>query len=187
MKAITFIFSSLVAVAIVVVAAGWYPVALVRNTPIFFSTWKKAADAAMHFTNAQARTYGGEPIDFSAAKNRELLTEVKKGSLAFLIEDLILKQAGKDIIFGFEEFSRERMREALGSAPDSSDAAKLVYDLGEDDFKKLVLLPQARRDIAKEALAEKSMDFEGWFAEEKKKAKVKLFFVPFSWDGESVH
>lgn len=185
------IFLPILAAFILIIAAlviqGFYPVAWVGNSPLVFRTWEKAADAAKRFTNAQAQSVpGGRIIDFAAPGNSNLLLEVKRGTLTFLIEDMILQQEGQELVPGFEELSRDRSSQALAYGGDLESAVNLVYGLNQKDFRRLVLLPQSRRDTAAKFLQERGENFDTWFAEVKKKKKVRLLFVPFSWDGEKV-
>lgn len=114
------------------------------------------------------------------------MLEIKRGTLTFLIEDAIIRQKGDEVIEGLGVLSREKALEALRSSNDPTGAAKAVYGLSLDDFRDLVLLPQARQDLLKEALIEKSQNFDTWLRDAKKKIMVRLFFVPFRWDGEAV-
>ncbi|MBI2640596.1 MAG: hypothetical protein HYW91_01760 [Candidatus Sungbacteria bacterium] len=170
----------------ILASAGFYPVAIVGTTPIFAKTWQKAEDAAKNFEIAQARARGAEPVDFSLAENRELLLEVKLGTLTFLIEDAIIRQKGEEAVDGLGTLSRERVIEALRESSDPEGAARAVYGLSFNDFRGLVLMPQARRDVLKEALIEKNQDFDIWLLEAKKEASVRLMFVPFKWSGEEI-
>lgn len=168
------------------VAAGFYPIALVGGTPIFKRTWQKAEDAAKNFERAQAQTRGAEPVDFSSTNNRELLLDTKRGTLLFLIEDAVIREKGGEVIEGVGTLSRERVAEAMRSSVNPEQAARAVYGLSLNDFRDLVLLPQARRDVLQEALAEKNQDFDTWLRKAKKEVKLRLFFTPFIWDGEII-
>jgi|SRR3989344_583666 len=184
MKAIYFLVPFLI-LASILYFTGFYPVAFVNSSPIMYSTWRKSFEAARRFTLAEAASRN-QTIDFSKQENAELVLEVEKGSLTFLMEDSILRQSGERLIEDFERLSLNRMQEAVAIGGDLKTAARTIYGLSFADFKILVLLPQARRDAAKELLQESQRDFAEWFAGEKKKAKVKLLFVPFTWNGEAV-
>lgn len=182
---LVYFFTILLIPASILYFTGFYPVALVGSSPIMYSTWRKSAEAARRFTIAEVASRN-QTIDLSKLENTELVQEIGKGSLTFLIEDSILRQSGEKLIVEFERLSLNKMQEAIGVGGDLKTAAKTVYNLSFEDFKTLVLLPQARRDAAKELLQESQRDFDEWFAGEKKKIKVRLFLVPFSWNGEAV-
>lgn len=169
------------------VAGGFYPVAWVGSSPLAFRTWEQAVGAAERFTNAQTQSApGGKTVDFNSPANINLLQEVKRGTLNFLIEDMVLQQEGKGLVYGFETLSRDRAAQALTQGDNLEGAIKLVYGLDLENFRRLVLLPQSRRDMAAELLQERGENFAAWFTEVKKKKKVRLMFVPFNWDGEAV-
>lgn len=186
MKTLLTAVSIIALAAIFLVLAGFYPVAIVDGTPIFERTRHKAEEASKNFTNSQARAHGGKPIDFSASENRELLLDIRRGTLLFLIEDAIIQKKGEEAIEGVETLSRERVIEAMRLSMDPAGAAKAVYGLSLSDFRDLVLTPQARRDVLQEALPEKNQDFDTWLRDAKKRSSVRLMFVPFKWSGEEI-
>lgn len=175
-------FLSIVSLGIVM--AGVYPVALVNNSPIFYRTWEKAQDAAKRFSNAEATQGGGTPINFSSPKNSNLVKEIQKNTLTRLIENKILAEKGETIVDGFEVLSKERVADVLRQNPDIKKAAEAVYGLNMQDFKQLVLMPQARIDTANEIFSEKGASFDAWFVQAKKDTSVKLMFTSFRWTGE---
>lgn len=165
---------------------SFYPVATVGFTPVFARTWQKSQTAAENFLNAQNQAEGGRNIiNFSAPENRELRISVKKSALAFLIGDMILAKEGRKLTKDFAGLSEKKAATAFAGNVNIAQGAKLVYGLDEADFKKLILLPQARQDVARSFLETAGKDFNSWFAESKAKSKVKLWFVPFVWDGQA--
>ncbi|QQG45060.1 MAG: hypothetical protein HYW89_03600 [Candidatus Sungiibacteriota bacterium] len=186
MKVILLVIGMVVGLFLVSVMTGFYPVALVDGAPIFYRTWKKTEEAAKHFANTQLVSRGSKPIDFSAPQNSELLLAGRKDTLTSLIEDTILHQGGKKLHKGFERLVAAKVSTALKDNEDIEQAAKLVYNLDLDDFKELVLLPQAQGEVVAEILEKQNQDFEGWLREAKKQKRVFLMFVPFSWDGERI-
>lgn len=184
------IFLPIIIVGAVIVSAlfftGLYPVALVNSQPIFFRKWRKAQEGAMHFMNAQSRAAGKKPIDFFATGYGELLRGVRRDTLTFLIEDAVLAQEGKKIVDGFGRVVEGRVREAVGGAPNLERGAKAMYGLPFDDFRELVLVPQARKDVISEAFAGGARSFDVWLREAKRKKMIQLLFVPFRWSGERV-
>lgn len=182
---IFFTLPSLAALVLGIIMTGFYPVAVVDSSPVFLRTWKRAEDAAKRFFNVQAHVSASKPIDFSLPASADLLLSVKRDTLTFLIEDRVISQEGNRLFKNFEAATRSRVLEALGTKGVLRSQGALVYGLSEKDFMELVLLPQARRDLIRESLA-KEDDFENQLREMKKGKSVKLYFVPFRWDGENV-
>lgn len=168
---------------LVAIVTGFYPVAMVDGTPVFYRTWRKTDEAAKHFANTQLILRGESPIDFSASRNAELLLEGRKETLTSLIEDVILRQEGKKFWKNFNKSLSIRVLQALESGEDVERAVKAAYNLDLDDFQDIVLLPQARRDLVSEILRSSNQGFEEWLGEVKKRKRIFLIFVPFRWKG----
>lgn len=176
----------LLGTAAAAVISGFYPVALVDRTPIFYRTWQKTEEASKRFINASIQSSGQkELINFSLPEHQEKLREIRRGALSFLIENEVLRQEGPSILENFEGESKKRVTK-LNSGETIANAAKLAYGLSLEDFERLVLLPQARQDVAREALAAQGKNFSDWFLEAKQKKRVRILFMPFEWDGENV-
>lgn len=170
----------------VIIFSGFYPVVLVNGAPLYFRTWKKLEIASMRFAKIQLEKVQKKPFDFSAKENAGLLLQGRKETLSLLIEDIIIQQQGKQLTADFEKLSNGRVEDALRKGKNTGNAAALFYGLSIDDFKELVLLPQARRDILREELEKKGQNFESWLSDVKKKSRVRMLFVPFKWNGASV-
>lgn len=167
--------------------SGFYPVVIVGGTPIMARTWLKAEQGAEHFTNAQAKLAPeGKEIDFSLPANREFLLEIQRGTLTFLIEDMIMQQEGDTVAADYFLDVTDKIKDALSRMEDLDKKVDRMYGFSIEDFKKFVLVPQARQDVIRAALVSRRQTFEEWIREEKKKKKVRLFFVPYRWDGEFV-
>lgn len=167
--------------------SGFYPVAIVGSTPILARTWQKAERGAEYFTNAQMKSAPeGKEIDFSLSENRELLLDIQRGTLTFLIENMIMQQEGDTVAGDYLLDVSDRIKDALSRAENLDEKVERIYGFSPEDFKRFVLFPQARQDVIRAALILRHQTFEDWIREEKKKKKVRLFFVPFRWDGEFV-
>lgn len=182
-----FTITSLVAFILIMIMAGLYPVALVDGSPIWRIRLHKAEEAEKKLTNTQAKSLGFKPVNFTSSANKDLLNGLRQDILTTLIEDKIIKEKGGKVVEKFEELSRKRMMDTLqGGGADLSKAVRTVYNLSLSDFEDMVLLPQARRDVLRIFLAGDGENFEEWLKEAKAQKSVKLFLVPYRWDGERV-
>lgn len=182
-----FIGTFLTALILIVVMIGLYPVVLVDSSPIWRNRLRKAEEAEKKLTNTQAKSLGFKPVNFSSSGNQDLLNGLRRDILTTLIENKIIREKGAGAVEKFEELSRKRMTDTIqGSGSDLSKAVRTVYDLNLKEFQEMVLLPQARRDVLRIFLANDGKNFEEWLKEEKAKKSVKLFLVPYRWDGERV-
>lgn len=176
--------TAILALFIMVIMTGSYPVAFVDGSPIFYHTWQKTEEAEKRFSNTQDKSLGVKPLDFSKPENLEMLKEVRRSTLTFLIENKIIEQAGGEVIADFKNISQKRMDTVMQEGGDLKTAVKTVYNLDVADFQNLILLPQSRRDVLKIFLANEGKSFDDWLAEQKKAKKIQLMFTPFTWDGE---
>lgn len=165
---------------------GWYPVVLVGSSFISESSWKHAQRAAERFALVQAQMQAGKPLEISETQKNEMLAEIKKGTLTFLIEDKIIQKRGHEIVPGLDKKSKERISSALARNPQFEEEARNLYGLNQKELMAFVLMPQARQDILRDELSMQNKKLEDWLPEQKKKAKVRIFFIPYRWNGEEV-
>lgn len=179
--------TGLTAIILVIVMTGFYPVALVDGSPIWRNRLHKAEEAEKKLTNTQAKSLGFKPVNFTSSGNADLLRGLRQDILTTLIENEIIEKEGNKIISNFEELSRKRMADTLqGGGADLTKAVRTVYNLSLNDFQNMVLLPQSRRDVLRIFLANEGKNFEEWLKEIKAGKSIKLFLVPYRWDGERV-
>lgn len=178
--------TAVLALVLLIVMTGFYPVALVDGSPIYFRAWRKLEEAQKKYTNAQAKSVGLKSADFSSAENKEISLTIKKEALTSLIEDRIMEQEGDKVIAQFAELSQKRLEDTVSGNENLDKAVRTVYALSFSSFKNLILLPQSRRDVLRVFLAGQGKNFEEWLKDAKSQKSVKLYFVPFRWNGDRV-
>lgn len=67
-----------------------------------------------------------------------------------------------------------------------SEVEKAEKELGLEDLKQIILIPQAKVEILRSQFILKDKDPEIWLMETKKSARVTLFSRKFRWDGTSI-
>ena len=170
-----------------VFAGGLYPVAWVNGSPIFYATWKKIEKSEKQFLNVRQKI--SESNRISAASSLEVFNDNNPSlfALSFLIDDKITEKEGMEVVKNLGELSQKRMNDTLAAQGDMSSAVKAVYGLSLNDFKRLILKPQARRDVLSVFLASQNLDYAEWLNQKKEQASVKIFFGPFSWNGKELN
>ena len=181
-KKITLALTVLVALFIAIIMTGFYPVVWVDGSPIFFNAWRKTEEAQKRFTNVQASSSNLEPVDFASPENKDILRKFKVASLNLLIENKIIEQEGNKIIPDFNGLSKKRLESVMAGEGDLRGAVKAVYGFGISDFKNLILLPQARRDVLRIFLANEGKNFDDWILARKKEKNIKTKFIPYRWN-----
>lgn len=174
------------AILTLLIWSGFYPVAFVGWSPIFSSTWRKVENAEKQFANVQAHSLGLAIINFSSLQNADLKIKIRKDTLLFLIENKIMEQEGPEVVADFNKMVKKRVGDALRLGGSMKDAARVNYNLSEDDFEKLILWPQARQDVLNVFLEQQGIQFNDWMNKKKTSKKIRLVFNPFSWEGGKV-
>lgn len=165
---------------------GFYPVVSVDWSFIFHRAWKKAEEASKQYAKQELKKLGEKPLDFSLPENRELLAEGRRRTLESLIEERIISNHGSALVSRLDKISRDRIGQAVRNHANLERAAKVLYGMSRKEFEESVLLPQARREVVGEALSRSKRNFDDWFDEAKRASRVRLYFVPYQWDGMSL-
>jgi hypothetical protein len=185
-KFITYSFLLPVIVGAACYKFGLYPVASVNGTLIFARAWQRTLDAEKQVVNVRAHTTHARLIDFSSARDRELLETIRRSTLTFLIDSILIKQEGLTVVRDIEQLSVQRVNDELRKSQVTESMAAAVYGLDLAALKETILLPQARQEILSDTLAIEHKDFSDWLINLRTRAKIKFFFVPFQWDQEGV-
>jgi hypothetical protein len=185
-KRLLFIALVLLAAFLAVSITGFYPAAIIDGSIITRRTWRKLEDASKRFANVERARRGERVLNFAAAENSALLIEGRRTTLNGLIEGLLVAEEGRRLLTDFDAQSEQKMREALGRAPNFKKAVESLYGISYEDFKELVLLPQAREEALAEIFEARDINFGEWLRGRKRQAKVRLYFTGFRWDGDRV-
>lgn len=174
-------FSFVTAVLLIATLTGLYPVAIVNGSPIWYLTWNRYFQGTSHALAVQARAAGTQfNPDFS------IISVVKKDTLRALIEEKILTEYARTLFPAFDSISEQKIRDAIKSSANVSKAAELMYGFGEEDFHDFILLPQSHREVIQEEFNKQKISLSAWLAGIKKKARVKLILIPYTWDGDDI-
>lgn len=161
------------------IRAGFYPVAVVNYTIISRREFTQSYQAAtVYYKNALA-AYVGKELDNKSA--RELVVELRRAVLDHLIENVLIyneleNRVGSELVV----LSEKKI------PPFRESAALAVYGLNAADFKELVLVPQAQREILESRLESENGNLDEWLTDARKSATVVLLMFGFEWDGASV-
>lgn len=164
-----------------------YPVAIVGGAPVWMRTWNQMIGAAEQYTNTEREARGERPYNFSFSENAGIAREIRTRTLTALIEDKIILKEGSNYIDGFGSLTGEEVQKILSaSTRDPNDIAKNVYGMTLDEYKALILAPQARRSALSGALRARGRTLEDWLIEMKIKKSVRIYFMPYRWNGKTV-
>ena len=159
--------------------------------------------AFMAFDFAPVLTAGGRPASYREVKklygglkafdgisqnNPTEDSELKRLALNEIVGGIILDE----LIEETNPELQDRANELLGAAfeaaqnPPLEEAGKGLYGLSAADFKKLILLPQAKRDALTEHFESDPERLEELWNALLNTADVKIYFPGFYWEGGEV-
>ena len=161
---------------------GYYPIAMVNGEFIGAHRLNKESTVRYSYYTKTAALGG-----MTAEDKNSLFFEFRRMALGGLIEDMLIEQGLRGMTDGdIKKAAEQRLTERETDINGLSTVASTLYGLDLADFKTIVLLPQAKKDMLRERIMERGSDAEDWFAETKKTARVRLFSTQFSWDGNGV-
>lgn len=173
--------------AVFMYATQLYPVAIVDGSPVWMRTWEQMIDAVEKFTNAERQIRRESPLDFSLPENARTLSEIRRNTLTYIIEDKIISEEGSNYIDGFGSFTGEEVQKIMrASTRDPEEIARDVYGMTIDEYKALILAPEARRSAISGALESRGRTLDEWLYEMKIKKSVRIYFTEYRWNGKAV-
>lgn len=157
---------------------GYYPVAMVNSDLISAKTLNEEFAAALRYYSAALK--GKDRINI---ESREFRREIRRATLSDLIDkSLIYKEAKNRVGNDLDNLVNNKIDQQLVNRKNVEDAAKLLYGLNLADFRELVLIPQARKEILEGRLFLEKKDFDSWLSEAEKNAKVFIITPEFYWN-----
>lgn len=153
-----------------------YPTAYVNGRLIFKKEFTAYYNAALvYYQNALRAT----PEGLEQANTSDFLEEVRRAALDKLVENvLIYKELKRQIGGSLASLIDQKI-------PEFNEAVAGIYGLTPAQFKNLVLVPQAQREIL-ESKFNGNDSIDDWLAKAKKSAKVLVFSATLKWSGERI-
>lgn len=180
-KRFTVTFLSLISGGLVIyfiASQGWYPVAVVNGKFITERNVRKEYSAA-------ARYYA-EAFDIKQEAG-VFRKEIRRAVLDKLIENVLIynelkRKLGSDMT---SAVSTKLQNLNLDEAK-VGEATAVLYGLTFQEFKDIILIPQATREILEVYLSEEKKDIGEWLKDARAGASVTLIAREFSWKDSQV-
>lgn len=168
------------------VSNGLYPVAVVNFNFITAADMQKDYVAAYKYFENVAMTYGKDVSDQTALESENSKKEVKRATLEKLITDFLIyieakRKFGNDLDSITEKIIKENVDLSKMENP-----VKQLYGLSLDEFKEVVLVAQARREVLEGRMFTEKQNFDDWLKAEKGRASVFILMSGFDWNSEGV-
>lgn len=162
--------------------SGYYPIAIVNGELIGAYRLNKESSARYTYYTRTAAISG---ID--VRENNSFIVELRQSVLSGLIDETIINQELRKLFNSdIQAVAERRVGEHEAEIGELDTVASVLYGLSLEDFKKIVLVPQAKKDLLREKLAERGNDADKWIIDAKKSARVRIFSTRFSWNGAAV-
>lgn len=161
---------------------GYYPAAIVNFDFIMTSSLNEEYAVVFRYYSKILANQGG--VDINSVDFRR---ELRRAALNDLVEKSLIRQELKNRVgrelailvenkINFAEIDGKRLEEA----------AEVLYGLGLADFKEMVLVPQAQREILEGRLYLEKKSISDWLTEAAGSARVTILTPEFSWDKNRV-
>lgn len=160
---------------------GYFPVAKVGGKYISYKAVKENMNVSKKIYENGLAGYSEEMEILFKRGNERLLFGNALDSI--ITNEIIRSVVGKEIISKAEEEINKNFNEK--NISNMASAIKEIYGWNMIKFREKILEPQAILDVLME---EKGDGFSDWIESEKKKADVKIWFIPFVWsEGELIN
>ena len=162
-----------------------YPVVLVGSQLISAGDFREHYSGAYKYYRNILELYAKDAAVLNADETKK---EIERAVLDGLIEDVLIDEELKKIMSAADlgRMVEEKISKIARSGEKLGESASILYGFSADDFKKRVLIPQAKSDILGNRIFLENGNFEEKLKELKRNAKVVILIPGFSWIGEGV-
>lgn len=173
-----------VSVGAYIIISRSYPVVLVGNRTISAGDFRDYYNGAYKYYQNALELYAKDTAVLNAEETKK---EIERAVLDGLIEDVLIDGELRRMM-SKDEINRivEEKISKIGDSEKISRDASVLYGFSAADFKKKVLIPQAKSDILRDRIFLENGNFEEKLKELKRNAKVTILISGFSWTGEGV-
>lgn len=150
--------------------AGWYPLALVNGNLIWGFSYEQEVNVALKYYD---RLTKDKALDETQKEDIDL--EIRRSALEKIIQDVVLAdRAEGDLGVTVQSEINSRLAKYMTDKK-LEEVANNYFNMTLEDFKKMILEPQALKEIYAEKFKADKKDFDLWFKGQLKVASVTLF------------
>lgn len=163
---------------------GLHPIAIVEGKLINHRTFEKGYRASLYYYQNSLGANSDQFEDFEKLKG-----ELKKSVLQNLIDNVLVD---KRLTALLGNAANERVNKKIENlklnSQEFGEATLILYGLGFQDFKDLILVPLARKEVLVEYLKTdfQDADLESLLMEARQQASVIMLDSTFSWENGAV-
>lgn len=176
-KIILYILVAFFVAMLIVVGFGFFPVARVGGSYVYYREMQKLTRAAEVFKSSLNTSPFKEELDQGA--------DARKAALEELIFQRVVRNAFGEFGGIPQKEIYENMAKVLGGADPKklAEAARQLYALSYEDFKKYVILPKVEEAELERKVEASGKKYDEWLQDKTKTTSVSIYFLPYKWDG----
>ena len=174
------IFLSIVSLTIAaayILREGYYPIAMVGNTLLSARNFSKQFEAAKTYYRKAQEVYGVSSTLPTANLEESVFEDLIENAL---IHSEVEKEIGREAPHMVAERADSFLKDS-----ELISAAEAVYGVSREEFRDMVLIPQAEREILTGKLFLRGTGLADWLLKAKQNERVLLLVPGFRWaEGE---
>ncbi len=157
---------------------GLYPVAIVDSKIIFAKDFRKVTESAFAFYSTAVAVYKKQEL--SEEDGDKLFNEIRRATLEKLIEQSIVgKELSNRLGGGVRAIIDNRLQSVENDKLE--EMAPRLYGLSAEEFKDMVLAPEAAAELLANDFKSKNEDYTAWLSNAKKAASVTVLVSGVKW------
>jgi len=162
-----------------------YPVVLVNGQTISAGDFRQYYSGAYKYYQNMLELYTKDTAVLNAEETKK---EIERAILGRLIEDKLIDEELNKIMSAadLDRIVEEKISKIDINNEKLNKGVGILYGFSVDEFKKRVLVPQAKGDILKDRIFLENGNFDEKLKELKRNAKVTILIPGFSWTGEDI-
>jgi hypothetical protein len=178
------VLAAAVFVLIVLINAGIYPIARVNGSFISARYFARQYAAATLYSGTVLKTIND--VSSSSVKQDVPENDMRAVVLDQLVEQSLAHSQAKEMLGdGYESLIESKI--AKYEADNSlRGAAGMLFGLSYEDFRSLVLVPLAEKELLSARLFLENKKYDDWIKEARGMASVSIYSPAFGWDGTRV-
>ena len=157
--------------AVTYAAFGFLPVLSVEGKRVSYGQFLKMYGAYQYYDKVAER---------EAAPNKELRKLVLQGFVEDILLDKLIQKTNSD----FDNQAKDLVERAIADSKDLAlgEATKQLYGLSTADFKKLILIPEAKKNLLAKHYETSPDELERVWNEIIQNADVKVYYPGYLWE-----
>lgn len=175
----------LLVAGIVIGITGYWPIARVGSSLITYNVFKVNFTILDHYYRSTIKITGQSDIVVEA---KEVQQDLQRAAMEGLIEGMLIDEelSKRYSASDLTQLIENKIGGISLESPDMEKAMELMYGLTPVQFRDLVLVPKAKREILEGNISLQNDTFTNWINKEKASVRVTLFVPSLYWTSDGV-